>query len=269
MLKMLRECMMLEIPGWCPLYTGCGFGTNWYDAKKTEIPVQVQQKMVDTWGESGLDWWDGDTDKLFYWEVGEINDYKRDRVINYMKNKDNWGKVLSPVENGFAHEVLDEIKIGRHVDGVVDKDVSSKKDMLENLEEFSKAFGIMDLFKQADIQKPDYSATNNTVDLEEDDREEDKAIKVDPREIMKARVDTFGACFLDTDGGKRLYFNWGDGRFRVLVKQILQRNPGDIECWTIVDGKEMFANMKTNMSAYSQIVSVYMSWKQMQGHAAG
>lgn len=60
LLEMVRTCMMVQIEGWCPLYTGAGFGQNWYDAKSHEIPVQVQDQIIT----DGLPWWDGDTSRL-------------------------------------------------------------------------------------------------------------------------------------------------------------------------------------------------------------
>ena len=265
MLKMLRTSMMLNIPGWCKLYTGCGFGTNWYDAKKTEIPVQVQEQIQETWGDTGLDWWDGDTDRLFYWEVGLINDYKRDRVIDYVKNKNNWGKVLSPVENGFAHEVLDEIKKGRHVDGVINKDVTSKKDMLENLEQFCIAFDILDIYKQADIKKPDYSATQvNQEETIED--EEDLVDGMTPDELIQNRISIMGVCFANEGGVNSLFFRY-DPNDKIFMKQIhnvFVRNSGSIPVYTYLRGKKVSANLKVNNDAYRQAMSLYMTKRNLE-----
>ncbi len=261
MLNMLRGCMMLDIQGWCPLYTGAGFGTNWYDAKKTEIPVQVQEKIVNTWGTNGLDWWDGDTDKLFYWEVGEINDYKRDRVINYLKNEENWGKVFSPVENGFAHEVLEEVMKGRHVDGVVIEDkenVHTSKDMIENLQEFCRVFGIMDLFEKADVQKPNYDGVKSDIDLDTDD-EDVKDQEIDPFVMVNTRLKTLGVSFLERNGTRKLYFRYdeNDPALMGVVYNIFKRNPGDIEVGTFRDKKEYNVGMKVSGRVYSQAVAAY------------
>jgi DNA polymerase-1 len=267
MLTMLRESMMLKIPGWCPLYTGCGFGTNWYDAKKTEIPVQVQEYICKTWGETGLDWWDGDTERLFYWEVGLINDYKRDRVIDYMKKEENWGKVLSPVENGFAHEVLDEINAGRHVDGVVNKEVSSKKDMIENLEQFSIAFGVEDLFKQANIQAPKYDDAQSTLpdaSSEDDSEEEDTRTQ---EEIIQQYLNIRGIIFHDylNSATKKIensvFFRYEPQNkpFMDLIYRVFVRNPGQLPVYTIVDGKVKRANVSVNTSAFREANSLYMT----------
>lgn len=260
MLSILRKCMMLEIPGWCPLYIGAGYGTNWYDAKKTEIPVQVQDIIVNTWGETGLDWWDGDTEKLFYWEVGLINDYKRDRVIDYIKNEDNWGKSLKPVENGFAHEVLEEIQKGRHVDGVVDSDIQPMKDTVDNLEQFCKAFGCEDLFEKADIQRPVYNTeesnpSSNILKEEEDEEEVDLLAAV----MMKVRQLGVG---LDNVTNK-VYFRLdeGDPVLMGIVKNIITRYPGNHEVMAVKDGEVFTTGLKMDLKGYRDLLSAYMSRK--------
>lgn len=259
MLATLQECLMLKIPGWCPLYIGAGFGTNWYDAKKTEIPVQVQEYMVKTWGKTGLDWWDGDTEKLFDWEVGLINDYKRDRVINYLKDENNWNKVIKPVENGFAHEVLDELNAGRHVDGVVDKNVSSKKGTIENLEEFCKAFGVLDLFEKANIQEPvmSNSSSSSNLDLSFDDREEEK---VDLRTILMAKVSQLGVG-LDNENSKvYIRYDEDDSVLMKVIHSIISRYPGNYEVLAVKGSNEVYTtNLCMDLKGYRDLMTAYMS----------
>lgn len=260
MLATLRGCLMLEIPGWCPLFIGAGYGTNWYDAKKTEIPVQVQDIIVDRWGESGLDWWDGDTDKLFDWEVGLINDYKRDRVINYIRNKENWGKVIKPVEGGFINEVLDEINKGRHVDGVVDKNVSSKKDVRESLWEFCKAFGVSrDEYEQADIRKPEYNTDTQGGVLSgiSDDTEAEE--EVDVFSLVMTRVSQFGVG-VDSDN-RKVYFRYdeGDPVLMSVLRGIMDRCPGNFEVFAVKDGDLYTTGVKMSMKGYKDLLSAYMT----------
>lgn len=265
MLKMLRTNMMLNIKGWCPLYTGCGFGTNWYDAKKTEIPVQVQEEIQNTWGETGLDWWDGDTEKLFYWEVGKINDYKRDRVIDYMKNQENWGKPFKPVENGFAHEVLAELKNGRHIDGVVNTDVHEDKDMIENLRQFSIAFGVLDLFKQADIQHPVYVESKDEF-LEEavEEYKTKEQIEQERKDLIYNRLLAWGVAFGQEEGSPCLYFRYEPKRDGLMktVFNIFESTPGDMGLYTIVNNQvHKVSNMSVDKSAYERARTVYLSAK--------
>ena len=264
MLKVLRKALMLDIPGWCPLYIGAGFGTNWYDAKKTEIPVQVQDIIVDNWGDTGLDWWDGDTDRLFNWEVSMINSYKKDRVLNFIKNEENWGKVLPPVENGFAHEVLDEICSGRPVEGVVIKDIKSDKDTLQNLENFCKVFGYDELFKKADIQPPNLSTPDSNSGIDDDMDEEEE--KVDLFALTMSKVNTMGVG-LDNIGNK-LYFRFdeNDSTLMGVLHSIISRNPGNYEVLAVKNGNELFrTGLSVSLVAYRDILSAYMSRKNQRG----
>lgn len=266
MLKTLQECLMLKIDGWCPLYIGAGYGTNWYDAKKTEIPVQVQETIVNTWGDEGLEWWDGDTEKLFDWEVGLINDYKRDRVINYLKNEENWGKVIKPVENGFAHEVLEELYNGRHVDGVVCSDVKPMKDTIDNLEQFAKAFGVEEEFAKANIQRPVYTTEESSNVLEEsvDDVEEDE---VDLLAAVMIKVKSLGVG-LDTIGHK-VYFRLdeNDPVLMKVVRSIIDRYPGSYEVMAVKvnNNNELFTTgLNMDLKGYRELLSAYMSRKNQK-----
>lgn len=268
MLSVLRDCMMLEIDGWCPLYIGAGFGTNWYDAKKTEIPVQVQEIIVDNWGTTGLDWWNGDTDRLFDWEVGLINDYKRDRVINYLKNEGNYGKALPPVENGFAHEVLEEILKGRHVDGVVNKEVlqdmkAPKKDTIDNLKDFCNVFGLgEDLVDKANIQRP--SATENT--SSKLDTTSPEEVEVNAFDLAMMKVNQMGVG-IDHDT-KRVYFKYIESNPTMmrLVNNVMTNHPGSYEVIAVKNesGNNVLytTGLKLDLKAYSSLLSIYMRNRQ-------
>lgn len=265
MLKVLRQSLMLEIPGWCPLYIGAGFGTNWYEAKKTEIPVQVQEIIETKWGDTGLDWWNGDTEKLVYWEIGMINDYNRDRVLNFIKNKNNWGKVLPPVENSLAHLVLEEIELGRHVDGVVVKDVKPKKDTIENLEEFCKAFGEEGLFKKANIQRPVYKEDKNATILKEDTEEDIDEVSLQDTIMMKVKELGIG---LDI-GNKKVYFRYDDNDMPLMktIYGLMEKNPGNFDVLAVKsDGFVYTTGLGLDLKAYSSILSVYISRRnQLKG----
>lgn len=265
-LKLLRECMMLPIRNWCPLFIGSGFGRNWYEAKKTEIPVQVQEIMINNWGETGLDWWDGDSNKLYEWEVNMINDYRRDRVINYLKDENNWGKVFSPVENSLAHEVMEEIKSGVKVHGVVSTDFEIKSDMLENLYEFCKAFGITDLYDKADIQRPTHSETQNQVIPEESYSEDYE--EVSDTELAQARVEMIGV-YMDSDNGvNKLYFKYSDSPIdRPLMNQvynIFKNNTGDVETYAVKGDGIYSTGMKVGKQVMPLVLQVYLTWKNLR-----
>lgn len=256
-LKMLRKCMMLEIEGWCPLFIGCGFGRNWYEAKKTEIPVQVQDKFINEWGETGLDWWDGDTDKLYDWEINEINDYRRDRVLNYLKDEKNWGTVFKPTENSLAHEVMEEIKSGVKVHGVVTTDFEIKDDMLENLYEFCKAFGCTDLYEKANIQKPVHKDVSQDIPVSEDD----SGREMSSEDIIKARVRLIGVHSVRNSKGAKIYFRWDDGDpiFMKMCYDFVKKHPGNAEVLALKSDNKIYSTkMYMSISAFPLLLQMFL-----------
>lgn len=126
-MKTVRESLMLTIEGWCPLYIGFGYGSHWYNAKKTEIPVQLQQEIVEKYGETGFPFWNGDIHELYAWEVVQIYDYKAKRIREYMEDPNNQGQVISPVISGFLFEVMPYVKS-------IDKVKKQAKKLLDFLE---------------------------------------------------------------------------------------------------------------------------------------
>lgn len=270
MLKVLRECMMIEIEGWCPLFIGAGYGRTWYEAKHTEIPVQVQESLVNNYGETGLDWWDGDTDRLCEFIVDSIEDYKRDRVINYMKNEDNYNKVLKPTENELAHEVLSDINKGIHIEEATVSECNPSTDMLENLKEFCRVFNILDLFNRANILKPEESHqdTNN----DEEDEEEEEVNEIDTKELLLARVNMLGVHSTKDAKGRKVYFKYDDKNpvLMGLLHKVIENNPGDMEVLAIKeDGNIYTTGMKTSIKAYPKMVQLYVSSKNLSKSANG
>ena len=268
MLRVLRECMSLKIKGWCPLFIGCGFGRNWYEAKKTEIPVQVQDKFINTWGETGTDWWDGDTDELYTWEVNEINNYMRDRVINYMNNPDNYGKILHPTENALAHDLLSVISSGESVDGVVDSNVSPKTDMLDNLKEFCKAFDIMDLYEKANIQEPKYEEKSSVE--ESAIAEADAETEYSKEDIILTRCKTLGLYLYRSGGGKELYMlEVNDPMFMSNCSKLIESQSGSDKLFYVKDGEVYSTNVSIDASRlYPRLLGMYLNRKNLMDIAA-
>ena len=266
MLKMLRKAMMVEIDGWCPLFIGAGFGRNWYEAKSTELPVQVQDHIVNTWGETGLDWWNGDTDALYTWEVNEINNYKKNRVLDYLKNEENWGKVFKPVENSLAHDVLDEVKSGVSVEGVVYNDVKPSNDMIDNLKEFCRVFDCLDLFEKADIQRPVHQeATQSTEEYETYEEYSEEDTKEQAKQLLHSRLKTLGVQAFVEDGEEKIYFMYkeNDPVLMNMVKSIIEKNPGKAEVLTLRDEKEFTTNLYVDKKIYPQLLQLFISRANM------
>lgn len=262
MLKVLRKCMMLQMDGWCPLFIGAGYGHDWYEAKNTEIPIQVQDYLVDTFGDTGLDWWDGDTDRLCNFIVETINEYGRDRVTNYMKDKNNWGKVLNPAVNAIAHNVMEAIAGGDQIEGLVDNTQKPQVDTVDNLKAFSIAFGCLDLFEQADIQRPSEGSHESEEPKESLEDELNSIDQDDPYEIIKTRVNIMGVMLSSAGERQGLYFRFDsdDSPFMHRVNTIMKQHPGNVDVFAVTKEKEIKpANIKVNRSIYPQLIQMYIT----------
>ena len=260
MLKVLRDAMMIKIEGWCPLFIGAGFGRTWYEAKHTEIPVQLQDTFINNYGESGVSWWTGDTNVLCDYVSNAILDYKRDRVINYLKNQDNWGKILKPVENELAHSLLYEIQDGVKIDGCVDTNCEVKEDMLENLKEFCRVFDCLDLYEKANIQKPSEETPSISDTPSNVTNSVTSECLDDPRSIALARVNLTGAYI----NGGNLYFKYMPEAVTLMnvVEQVLSSCKGDLDVYAIDEKGNLYStDIKVSTSALPKLIPLYLSYK--------
>lgn len=260
MLKVLRDAMMIKIEGWCPLFIGAGFGRTWYEAKHTEIPVQLQDTFINNYGKSGVSWWTGDTNVLCDYVSNAILDYKRDRVINYLKNQDNWGKILKPVENELAHSLLYEIQDGVKIDGCVDTNCEVKEDMLENLKEFCRVFDCLDLYEKANIQKPSEETPSMSDTPSNVTNSVTSECLDDPRSIALARVNLTGAYI----NGGNLYFKYMPEAVTLMnvVEQVLSSCKGDLDVYAIDEKGNLYStDIKVSTSALPKLIPLYLSYK--------
>lgn len=97
-LKTVKKAFEIEIDGWCDLYIGFGFGRNWHEAHSIEIPVQLQNELVEKYSEN-CPFWDGDVPKFCDLMADKIAEYEIRTVNEYLSNQDNMGKVIDPVVN--------------------------------------------------------------------------------------------------------------------------------------------------------------------------
>ena len=263
-LGVLRYCMMLNKDGWCPLFIGCGFGRNWYEAKKTEIPIQVQDILINAYGEKGLDWWSGDTDRLCSFVVDEIHNYSRDRVLNYLKDSNNRGKVLAPAVNSLAHSVVKAIRQGTHIGGCICSDVQEKDDTIDNLLEFGKAFDCIDLVKEANIQRP--TEISSKADEPEDEVEYDSP-EVSWKDNMKLYLNTMGCYYKKAheDSERDLvFFRYDDSKpaFMSFLKGFFDRHSGDTDVYAVKEDMSIYSTgIKIDKGAYPELVKLYMVGK--------
>lgn len=110
-LKVLREEFEVKIKDsdgtpWCPLYMGFGWGTSWYQAKKTEVPIKLQWEFVDKYGETGYPLWDGDCKKFCDSIPDLISEFEvRDCGVQLL-DPNNQGKEIKPALNSAIIDIV-------------------------------------------------------------------------------------------------------------------------------------------------------------------
>lgn len=131
-LKVLREEFEVKIKDsdgtpWCPLYMGFGWGTSWYQAKKTEVPIKLQWEFVDKYGETGYPLWDGDCKKFCDSIPDLISEFEvRDCGVQLL-DPNNQGKEIKPALNS---AIIDIVKGDtKAYMGVLDKGTLTDEDI--------------------------------------------------------------------------------------------------------------------------------------------
>lgn len=255
MLGILSKAMKLEIEGWCPLYIGCGYGRNWYEAKNTEIPIQVQDIILDRYEESGIEWWNGDTDRLMSWEIALINEYRRDRILGFIRNKENWGKVIPPEIDSVARDLLGAVKSGEtDVDVIDSNDIKTDLSLTETMFEVGRVFGCSE-----DVERAGFvESTTPVVEAQEEVEEEQEP--VDTKRVAIDRVKNFGVGTLSREEGMSLIFRLEDDVvFMQSVKSTLKNSSGNNPVLCLKDGKLFDTGLTCNLGAcYSQLLRMYM-----------
>lgn len=218
LLAVVREAMMVEIEGWCPLYIGAGFGMSWVDAKKTELPVQLQERIVK--GEF-FEWWSSDRDgsKLVDYEHEIIRDYMVTRVNEYLANSENWEKTISVVEGGFVSELVSG------TEGVIRGKATSE------LEAYGRMFGVEELVEKAGIVDTVVTETKDVLEEARVTPDEVTFKEEDVVTLHKTRCATFG-CSIDATNGT-VYAMWlpdenpRASSWNNIILEAVSSHPGD------------------------------------------
>lgn len=271
LLTMVSDSMMIKLDGWCPLYIGAGMGHSWYEAKKTELPVQVQDAIMKA-GPEGLPWWDGDVDKLVEWENYLINDFAKDSVIEYLKVEDNWGKKIALVAGGQVQNALKVAKKGGLIHGVVEgiADITIPDSTLDQMVEFGRVFGVSDLVEQAAFIEP----------IEEEDGavDYDAMVKVNPEDVKfdqedyvltrRTSAETFGAAILDRIQYVMIKADSTPTSWNDIIMQKITSNPGTYKvCLVVGEGGDIVETDKmVSPEICSQLITLYGN---MQNAMAG
>lgn len=258
LLTMVSDAMMITLDGWSPLYIGAGMGRSWYEAKKTELPVQVQEQIKEQ-GVSAIDWWDGNIDRLVDWEEFKIADFAKDAVIDYIKDEENWGKPVGLVAGGWVKDSLKTAQSGGKINGVVEGvgDIRISDSNVEQMEEFGRVFGVSELVSKANFTEPP-EVDEGAVDFDSD-------LKVSPEEITFTKEDyvltrvestnNFGAAILEDISYVLLKADNGNTDWNSYLMSAIDKNPGSYKLCLVVNGEVIETDKKVSPMICSEVIT--------------
>lgn len=110
-LKVLREEFELKVKDkdgtdWCPLYMGFGWGRNWYEAKKTEIPIKLQWEFCKDDSNRWYRDWKGNIDEFCDDIPVMLRDFHIRDCGKQLLDEENQGKEIKPALNTEILDVL-------------------------------------------------------------------------------------------------------------------------------------------------------------------
>lgn len=99
-LALFREEFQPVVEGWCPLYTGFGFGRTWYEAKSVEVPVGLQDQWIAIAKGEKVDWIDANVqaygvDEFCDYVPKAIKEWEARYVEEALTSKEQAGRPLS------------------------------------------------------------------------------------------------------------------------------------------------------------------------------
>lgn len=209
-LRVSQEEFQVRIEGWCPLYMGFGYGDNWYQAKKTEIPIQLQYKMIEDFKSTGLDW-NGIPSDFCKQLPNCIDNFTKSSVDEYLVDSSNYGGYMKTSIYSSMMDILSDTLGKGNVPKAID----------EMIEKYCEIRGIsvpagsfieakLD-GKGADIGTD--NLVNTSFNMGDDDEEMSMAEKQRVRDL---RIETLG-LYLDIDE-KTVYLKLVPKYFLDIIK---------------------------------------------------
>lgn len=209
-LRVSQEEFQVRIEGWCPLYMGFGYGDNWYQAKKTEIPIQLQYKMIEDFKSTGLDW-NGIPSDFCKQLPNCIDNFTKSSVDEYLVDSSNYGGYMKTSIYSSMMDILSDTLGKGNVPKALD----------EMIEKYCEIRGIsvpVGSFieakldgKGADIGTD--NLVNTSFNMGDDDEEMSMAEKQRVRDL---RIETLG-LYLDIDE-KTVYLKLVPKYFLDIIK---------------------------------------------------
>lgn len=209
-LRVSQEEFQVRIEGWCPLYMGFGYGDNWYQAKKIEIPIQLQYKMIEDFKSTGLDW-NGIPSDFCKQLPNCIDNFTKSSVDEYLVDSSNYGGYMKTSIYSSMMDILSDTLGKGNVPKALD----------EMIEKYCEIRGIsvpVGSFieakldgKGADIGTD--NLVNTSFNMGDDDEEMSMAEKQRVRDL---RIETLG-LYLDIDE-KTVYLKLVPKYFLDIIK---------------------------------------------------
>jgi len=209
-LRVSQEEFQVKIEGWCPLYMGFGYGDNWYQAKKTEIPIQLQYKMIEDFKGTGLDWNGIPSD--FCKQLPKcIDNFTKSSVDEYLVDSSNYGGYMKTSIYSSMMDILSDTLGKGNVPKALD-DMIAKYCEIRGISVPAGSFVEAKLDgKGADIEAD--NLVNTSFNMGDDEEEMSIAEKQRVRDL---RIETLG-LYLDIDE-KTVYLKLVPKYFLDLIK---------------------------------------------------
>lgn len=209
-LRVSQEEFQVKIEGWCPLYMGLGYGDNWYQAKKTEIPIQLQYKMIEDFNSTGLDWNGIPSD--FCKQLPKcIDDFTKSSVDEYLVDSSNYGGYMKTSIYSSMMDILSDTLGKGNVPKALD-DMVEKYCEIRGISVPAGSFIEAKLDgKSADIEAD--NLVNTSFNMDED---EDEMSMAEKQRVRDLRIETLG-LYLDIDE-KTVYLKLVPKYFLDIIK---------------------------------------------------
>lgn len=206
--KAWREEFEVKIEGYCRLFAGLGYGFNWYEAKKLDLPPDYITEIENLFEEDME--WDENLETFLSNIKKNYEVYKTKRIKTFIFDKDNQGEVIKPVIGSLLTEEIG--KIGKVIqsqgvepyNAILEKGkipAEGKvvlKDLQDQLKVFCKFYDLD--YSQINIKSPDDVVVNANVDVgadnyfDDDDVVDNYIPSFSKEDLIKSTVKMTGYC---------------------------------------------------------------------------
>lgn len=268
-LKVLREEFEVKIADaqgnpWCPLYMGFGWGRNWYEAKSTEIPIKLQWKFVEKYGDTGYPKWHGNVADFCDSVPELLRVFEIEDCTKQLLSEEAQGKEIKPALNSAILGVLKEdsihykdvlndetLRSAYHIQGTITDaegntitDVPKTSDTQEAIDYFCMLHNVdRSKVNVLSIEEVDLSSQGGSIDMSDsssDYEDDEEALRKQREQLINDRIQTLG-MYVDYDNhiitGLVMPSQW----MGILKQHVVPKGTSDLNCeLMLID----FANQK-------------------------